>query len=176
MLALRGAIPPEERTRMSARIAARALALPELEAEATVVTYASMGSEVQTGRLIGRLAASGIRVALPVVEDAGMHAVRWRPGDPVRRARYGADEPATGIRVEPAEVDVVLAPGLAFDPAGDRLGYGGGYFDRFLAAMRPGALRAALAFERQVIELVPHDDHDQPVDLLVTESRSERCR
>jgi 5-formyltetrahydrofolate cyclo-ligase len=171
MRAIRDAIPAEERSAMSALILEHALALREVAAARTVMIYAAMGSEVQTAALIVRLAAAGTRVALPVIDASDMHAVHWRPGDPMQHAGYGAQEPASGVRVDPTEVDVVLAPGLAFDPDGNRLGYGGGYFDRFMAAMRPGALRAGLAFAQQVIESVPHDERDQRVDLVITDVR-----
>jgi 5-formyltetrahydrofolate cyclo-ligase len=170
MRAIRDAIAIEERSAMSALIVDHALALPQVAGALTVMTYASMGSEVQTTTLIARLAAAGTRVALPVVGSADMRAVHWRPGDPVQRSRYGANEPASGASVDPTEVDVVLAPGLAFDRDGNRLGYGGGYFDRFMAAMRPDALRAGLAFGQQVIDGVPHDEHDQPVNQVITDS------
>ncbi len=170
MRAIRDAIPIVERSAMSALIVDRALALPEAAGALTVMTYASMGSEVQTTALIARLAAAGTRVALPVIGPADMRAVHWRPGDPVQLSSYGANEPTSGVAVDPTEVDVVLAPGLAFDRDGNRLGYGGGYFDRFMAAMRPDALRAGLAFGQQLIASVPNDEHDQPVNLVITDS------
>jgi 5-formyltetrahydrofolate cyclo-ligase len=69
----------------------------------------------------------------------------------------------------------VLAPGLAFDRRGNRLGYGGGYFDGFLARCPPDAARVGIGFHVQVVDAVPHGDADQPLDLLVTELETIAC-
>ena len=70
-----------------------------------------------------------------------------------------------------AAIPLFLVPGLAFDPAGGRLGYGLGFYDRAFAVADPGALKVGLAFELQIIESIPADPHDVPMDFVVTEDR-----
>jgi len=74
--------------------------------------------------------------------------------------------------VDPSAIDWVLVPGVAFDPSGHRIGYGGGYYDRLLPALRRDARRIAGAFELQIIEHVPAAAHDLKVDAIVTEART----
>ncbi|WP_456414652.1 5-formyltetrahydrofolate cyclo-ligase [Oceanithermus profundus] len=89
---------------------------------------------------------------------------------PRERHRYGFAQPAAGApEVDPATLDAVVVPGLAFDRAGGRLGYGAGYYDRFLATLPPRVLRIGLVPEALVLEALPRDPWDVPVDFLATE-------
>ena len=76
--------------------------------------------------------------------------------------------------MDPSELDVVLVPGIAFDPLGNRVGFGTGYYDRFLSGL--AAPKVALAFSLQIIDSVPHSPRDVPVDWIVTESDTIACR
>lgn len=80
------------------------------------------------------------------------------------------------MELEPASIDVVIIPGSVFDRQGGRLGYGGGYYDRFLAQAAPQALRVALAYELQLVDAIKLQPHDQLMDWLVTEKTSYHCR
>jgi 5-formyltetrahydrofolate cyclo-ligase len=84
-------------------------------------------------------------------------------------------EPSGGEVVAPDGVDVVVVPGVAFDRAGRRVGYGGGFYDRFLPRTRPGALAVAVAFALQVVDAVPHGGGDRGVQVIVTEDEVIRC-
>jgi 5-formyltetrahydrofolate cyclo-ligase len=174
--ARRDAMPAEARARASDLIAERLLGTLERLPPRTVMVFASFGSEVSTRGIIDALIARGSRVALPVVTRTEMRAAPFRPGDPVRTAPYGAAEPLSADDVPADAIDVVVVPGLAFDRAGYRVGYGRGYYDRFLARTRPGALRIAVAFHVQLVDAVPHGDGDEPVDAIVTEREFIRCR
>jgi 5-formyltetrahydrofolate cyclo-ligase len=90
---------------------------------------------------------------------------------------YGIPEPKkTRLHaVEPHNVDLCLLPGVAFDTNGYRLGYGGGYFDRFLPKLRPDCLKIALAYNFQILESLEHLPHDLPVDMIITESAIYYC-
>ena len=92
-----------------------------------------------------------------------------RPGDPLEPTDYGPKEPARRVAVSPQDVDVVVTPGLAFDREGRRLGYGGGYYDRYLSRLHPHAVRIGIGFSRQVVEEVPEEDGDETVDVIVTD-------
>jgi 5-formyltetrahydrofolate cyclo-ligase len=80
------------------------------------------------------------------------------------------------VAVDPGEVDVVVTPGLAFDRAGRRLGYGGGHYDRFLDRVEPRALRVGIGFSSQLAEEVPAGPRDRRVQLLVTDAGVIDCR
>lgn len=92
---------------------------------------------------------------------------------PSEAGRYGIAEPAEhpARHLRATDLDVVVVPGLCFDARGHRLGYGAGYYDRFLSTLRPDALRVGVAFDAQVIDHVPNEAHDERVDLLLTEER-----
>ena len=87
--------------------------------------------------------------------------------------RWDIPEPRPGLPlVDPATIDVVIVPGSAFDRAGGRMGYGGGFYDTFLTRLRPDARRIGIGFDLQVVERVPREAHDLCVDLIVTETRA----
>lgn len=79
--------------------------------------------------------------------------------------------PRSGRPVLPELIDLVIVPGLAFDSSGNRLGRGGGFYDRFLARLRPGTTRIGLAFDLQIVDGIPRDDRDMAVDFVVTDRR-----
>jgi 5-formyltetrahydrofolate cyclo-ligase len=113
---------------------------------------------------------------MPRIVGGELEPRAYRPGDPVTETTFGAKEPVDGEGLEPAEIDVIVIPGLAFDRGGYRVGYGGGYYDRFLRETRPDAVRMALCFALQVVDRVPVGSFDLPVDLIVTEHETIRCR
>jgi 5-formyltetrahydrofolate cyclo-ligase len=143
----------------------------------TVLIFYSFGSEVPTAGIAARLASGGTRVLLPFLEEGTMAAAEFVPGTKgdLVRTTYGPKEPAGRIRVPADEIDVVLAPGLAFDREGHRLGYGGGHYDRYLNALRPDAVRIGIAFHSLVVPVVPHGPDDESLDLVVTDREVIRC-
>jgi 5-formyltetrahydrofolate cyclo-ligase len=175
VLARRDALSPVERASMGERIVERVLALPEMARVRAVMAFWSFGSEVPMDPLIASLAEEGVTVALPRIVDGDIEPRTWRPGEPVTETHFGAREPEGGDVVDPADLDVVATPGVAFDRAGGRVGYGGGFYDRFL--LRTTAVRAAVAFGVQVVEgRLPGASFDLRVHLIVTESETIRCR
>ena len=176
VLAERDAHPPDERASLSASIVQRFLELPEAAAAETVMAFWSFGSEVDTAGLIERLHGAGKMVALPRIEGRDLAAVSYAPGDPVTPTSFGAMEPASGQTVDPAEFELVVVPGLAFDRQGRRVGYGGGFYDRFLRGLGPAATTVAIAFDLQLVGEVPEGGVDRRVDIVVTEHEVIRCR
>lgn len=167
---LRDAMPESERLRRGAQAVDRMLGLPEIGAAQVLMAFSSFGSEVHTGRLLEVLHEKRTRLALPKVVDGVLVALAYEPGDDVAPSSFGAMEPVAWNPVDPSSIDVVITPGVAFDRLGHRIGYGGGYFDRFFQETAPGAFRAGLAFAMQLRdEALPVSVGDLRIDALVTE-------
>jgi 5-formyltetrahydrofolate cyclo-ligase len=117
--------------------------------------------------------AQGRRIALPVVieKKAPLEYRAWRPGEPRVDGVWHIPIPEKRDLVIPA---VVLAPVVGFDRAGYRLGYGGGYFDRTLAALSPRPMAIGVGFEQQAIDTIHPQEFDIPMDLIVTETQVRR--
>jgi len=179
VLALRDAMPEPERERAGREIVERLLSLPELARARTVMAFWSFGSEVPTEPLLLALHERGTTVALPRIVERELEARSYEPGDPITRTPFDAAEPSDGRTIAPAEVDVIVTPGVAFDRSGARVGYGGGYYDRFFRTTRDDALRAGIGFGVQLVqEPLPSGSFDLPLDVLVTEAetlRFDRC-
>jgi 5-formyltetrahydrofolate cyclo-ligase len=173
VLEARDAIAPDLRERWGNRIADRAIELPEIREAGTVMLFSSFGSEVPTGPMIERLRERGVTVALPRIEDRDLVPVAYVPGDPVRPASFGAVEPVGPDALDAASLDVVIVPGVVFDRSGGRVGYGGGYYDRFLRDL--AAFRVGIAFSLQVVDgRLPAGSFDLPVHAIVTEEETIR--
>jgi 5-formyltetrahydrofolate cyclo-ligase len=169
VLARRDAIDPEVRDRAAARVTERVLALPEIAAATTVLAFSSFGSELPMLPLIGALVGRDVRVGLPVITGPDIVARAWRPGDPTTETSFGSLEPADGAPIEPSAIDVILTPAVAVDRTGRRVGYGGGFYDRFLLQTRSDALRVAVVLAEQLVdEDLPAGAFDLRVDAIVT--------
>ena len=175
ILAQRDALPPEVRLALSNRISARLLALDAFRAAGCVMAYMGFGGEFDTAQFVAAVLAGGKRLALPRVDGASraikVHEVR----DPQRELAagvWGIREPRVDLcpEIPATQIGFVLVPGVAFTRRGERLGYGGGYYDGFIRGLdveRPALVAAA--FSLQVLPEVPLTDRDQRVDLVVTE-------
>jgi 5-formyltetrahydrofolate cyclo-ligase len=175
MRAVRREMPVEEREARSAQAVSRLFDLPEMARAGTVLVFYSFGSEISTREAAHRLLASGRRVLLPYLEDGAMHAGQPRPGAELTPTGYGPKEPAERVAIDPAEIDVVVTPGLAFDRRGHRLGYGGGYYDRYLARLGGRPYRVGVGFREQLVEEVPAGPGDERVDAVVTDQETVTC-
>lgn len=150
---------PAETAAASARIRRRLAGLAPLQQAHTVLLFAAMPGEVDLAGL------AVPRPCWPVVVGRGQ-PLRLRGAGPRAPGPFGISEPTAACpEIDPAEVDVVIVPGLAFDTAGGRLGMGGGFYDRTLAGMR--ALRIGVGFASQRVAAVPREPHDLPLDWLV---------
>jgi 5-formyltetrahydrofolate cyclo-ligase len=176
VLAARDVLPADERSAHSEAIADRFRRLPELATARTMLAFWSFGSEVDTAPLIALLRSQGTTVALPRIEGHEVVPVVATPGTAVTETSFGAMEPAEGRVLEVAELDLVVVPGVAFDRSCDRVGYGGGYYDRLLGRRREGTAAIAVAFSIQIVDRVPSGAIDRRVDGVVTELEVIRCR
>ena len=165
-----------ERRERSRRIAGFCRGIAGFSSAEIVCSYVDFRDEVETAELIAELLQEGRRVVVPVqlhgaatpLVFAEIHSLAE-----MERNDFGILQPplAAARLVPTAAIPLFLVPGLAFDPAGRRLGYGLGCYDRAFADATPGALKVGLAFEVQILESVPADPHDVPMDLVVTEDR-----
>jgi len=168
-LAARMSLGADSRLALSARIEAHLLQLLTPLAPRTLAYCASVRGEFDAQALVSLLIKRGWRAAMPIVEapDAPMSFRHWAPGVAMNVDRYGIPIPAEGEAVTP---DIVLLPLVAFDRQGFRLGYGGGYFDRTLAALVPRPLSIGVGFELARVEDIRPQQHDIRLDAIVTEA------
>ncbi|WP_409344158.1 5-formyltetrahydrofolate cyclo-ligase [Paenibacillus sp. MBLB4367] len=178
--AQRSAIPAEERQKKSADICRRSVAILEKLDWAggkALMTYVPFRSEVDVSPLIEWCWQQGVVVAAPrSLTDRRLlqlHAISDWPS--LESGAYGIREPRESCPLlSHNEISCVIVPGIAFDEQLGRLGYGGGYYDRFfegLAGKRPQPLKLAPAFDIQIVTEAPMDAHDIRVDRVVTETR-----
>jgi 5-formyltetrahydrofolate cyclo-ligase len=177
LLAARSGLAGPVRAEASASICRQLLALPEVADARALIGYAAFGSEVSIDEVLVAALDRGAGVLLPWVEGAELGIARVRdleadlaPGwRGVREPRASGRRPARPDRVEAA-----LVPGVGFDRRGNRLGYGGGHFDRLLARLAPGTPVIGVAFAAQLLAELPTEAHDVPVDVVVTETETIR--
>lgn len=169
----RRGLEPGERQIASQAAVARMLALPELRRARTVLLYAALAEEADPSPLVPVLVERGKRLLYPRVAGDDLELVAARDVTALAIGYRGIAEPA-GPRVDPAQVDLAVIPGVAFDLLGGRLGQGGGHYDRLLPLLPDGCLRVGLCFSCQVVPFVPRDAHDEPVDVVVTERATYR--
>lgn len=165
----RRALPEAERTAAADALAAYVLALPEIARARRVSAYLSLPSEPGTAGLVAGLIERGIEVMAPVVIDDRLDWVLLDAGTEARLGSHHVPEPV-GSPLGPAAVetaDLLLVPGLAVDPQGHRLGRGGGHYDRVLA--RDVGPACILLYAAEVLDEVPVEAHDRPVDMVATE-------
>lgn len=163
---VRDAIP--DRRGRSAKLCAQILTLPEFVRARCVFAYAATGSEVDLDPVIEAALAAGKTVCLPVCREKGrMDAVRLDAQAELVPGAFGIREPQ-GEVVPAEQLDLVLCPGLAFDRRGGRLGYGGGYYDRYLVKVH--AFLVGICFTDCIVDAVPTGPHDVLMNALACEA------
>lgn len=171
-------LDPGRRITDSECIARRIQALACWRRARVVLLYAPLPDEPELGSLIHDALATGRQVALPVfLPDRGVYGIRGilDPGEDLMIGRHGVREPGPKCpELAPEAVDLAVVPGLAFTPDGWRLGRGGGYYDRLLAAL--GAVRCGVARDEQMLDRLPVETHDVRLDVVVTPSATHWCR
>ena len=168
----RDAIPSERRRRAADSAAGHLLRLPGLATARRVAMFAAVGSELDPAAAVLRLRARGVEIVYPrVVRGARRLDFHRVTGESeLAPGAFGIPEPAPDAPVAPVQsVDAFVLPGLAFDAAGGRVGWGRGYYDRTLAAA-PERLRIGYCFDCQLVGEVPLEPCDLPMHLVVTES------
>ena len=188
------------RKEASAKIALNALNIPEMKeqkrtgflglkkTEKTVLAYCSVGNEPSTLALIDSLLKSGKRVCLPLCTDLdeeghrtgafdAMEARVITSFDDLVAGAYGIPEPKADTEiVPPEEIDIVILPCVGCDRQCRRIGHGAGYYDKYLTTVRKDCFTMALCYEEALADELPAEEHDVPVDAVVTEKTVYRWR
>ena len=172
VVARRDALDADARRCDSQAITAKLLALPPYRAAGVVCAYASFGSEFDSTAFCSDVVASGKRLLLPRINRAArmleLREVGNLDSDLVAGV-WGIREPAERCPIVPSSaVEFLLVPGVAFTAAGERLGYGGGFYDRLLSGLNAKTRRVVAAFALQVVDSIPTGPNDQRVHLIVT--------
>lgn len=171
LLARRVGVKPAQRMAWDARIQSRLHDMLMHSGASTISLYWPFKGEFNSRSLMQCLHEAGVCVALPVVEEprAPLTFRRWYPEAPMTRGVYGIPIPN---RTEVVWPDAMLAPLVGFDRAGYRLGYGGGYYDRTLAALEPTPFVVGVGYELSRLATIYPLPHDQAMNYLVTEAGS----
>jgi len=178
ILTQRDALSKAKQKEYSNRIMKSIIKMMPFQSATTIFTYVDFRSEVITTSLIEYMLECDKNVVVPVtlIKDKDLLAVSIT--EPARELAPGycsIPEPIVAIRekqmLSPDIIDIIFLPGSVFDERGGRMGYGGGYYDRFVSAKAPQALRVGLAYEMQMVEHAPLQDHDEFLDFIVTEER-----
>jgi 5-formyltetrahydrofolate cyclo-ligase len=174
LLRRRDTLPPDVRIKKSRLILETFFSLPEVAESAVILFYASFRSEVETMEMIEGALKEGLKVVLPRVDERrrllSLHQIHELKE--LTSGYMGIPEPRPEINlVNPDGIDLIVVPGVAFDPKKSRLGYGGGYYDRLLKHKGKNVPAIGLAFEEQLVDKIRTEDFDVAMDLVVTDLR-----
>ena len=183
MRTIRRALAPEERVRSSKVICAKlidddliSVAADPFEGGGAVAVYLASPDEIDLSEFILEMLERGVKVVAPRWNGETYELAKLKSlseGD-LRRGPMNILEPAEAEIVKPSEVAAWIVPGLAFTIQGDRLGYGGGWYDRLLASAYKDSLKIGVAHEFQIVKNLPHEPHDIPLIRIVTDDLSDR--
>ncbi len=171
MMRKRGELSKELRLKMSNQVFERLSADENYIKAKKIFVFVSFGSEIYTHDFIKNSILNGKEVYIPHIENNQMHAVSLKNFDDLEVGFYNIlSLPEDKIEiVDPKNLDLILVPGLIFDMDFYRIGYGGGYYDKYLSNERISAKLVGICFDFQIIDSVDPQSHDVPVDKIVTE-------
>ncbi|MCB6992575.1 5-formyltetrahydrofolate cyclo-ligase [bacterium 210820-DFI.6.37] len=170
ILKQRKAMDQETVTLLSGEICRRAIALSRREGARNIAVYMPINNEVDTGALIELAEAEGKRIWLPRITDGEMDFFHYDKETPLEEGPYHILEPASREILVPDADTLIFMPGAVFSIARDRIGYGGGYYDRYLRR-HPACGTAALCYDFQIVEEVPAEPHDIRPQRIISERR-----
>lgn len=168
----RGLLTKEEKERLDTIIFDKVVSSKEYKEYKCIFIFVSYDTEVDTHRIIKQALKDGKVLCVPKVisKEEGMAIVQINKFEDLEIGYYGIPEPKdTKLKVEEALIDVCFLPGLAFDKKGGRVGYGGGFYDRFLRKSRKDAKKIGLAYSFQILEEVPMEQNDEFIDGIITD-------
>ncbi|MBO7234327.1 MAG: 5-formyltetrahydrofolate cyclo-ligase [Paludibacteraceae bacterium] len=160
----KSAYTPAQLVEISVSIIEKLKANSKFHAAHTICLYSSLPDEVDTHSLIEEL-KSEKRILLPSIEDGDIVLHKYTSSDDLAHGEYGIQESQGAIFTDYNQIDLVVVPGMAFDPQGNRLGRGKGYYDRFLC--KTHAHKIGICFPFQYFDFIPHDEHDIRMDEVI---------
>jgi 5,10-methenyltetrahydrofolate synthetase len=175
MLDKRDALALDVREKMNPVITAKLIALPVYQQAKTILAYMNIGSEFDAAEFIADVLARGKVLVLPKVNKASKTLDIFQVKNPAIELLPGVwgiaePDPTLCKSISISQVDLVLVPGLAFDITGQRVGYGGGYYDKLLAGCDKKTRLIAAAYSMQMVPAVPALSHDLKVEMVITEN------
>jgi 5-formyltetrahydrofolate cyclo-ligase len=171
-----------DKDRLSREILGKLRSLPEYQSAGTVMFYVDFRDEVRTRPDLVEAMAKGKRVVVPYCSAGELELFHLERMEELDAGMLGILEPREELRrvdakrVDVSQLDLIIVPGVAFDPRGGRTGHGKGYYDKLLASARPDTALFAVAFECQLFPEVPMAEHDVFMDMVVTEKSVYRGR
>lgn len=174
MLEKRDSLPEGEIIEKSSQIRDRLFGLEQYKKSKTIMFFVSFNSEVNTHEMI-RGSLKNKTVIVPKILNRQIEPSVIIDLDNLVSAKFGILEPIELMKIAEKNIDLVLVPGIAFGKEGHRVGFGYGFYDKFLARV-PKAFKIGLCFDFQVTDKIPRETHDVPVDLIVTEKRVIDCK
>ncbi len=138
--------------------------LDEWKEAKIIALYSALPDELETALIVEKWSKSK-NVVLPVVLDSEMDFYEYESGGAMSRGAFGILEPKYTKKVDPKSIDLVIVPGVVFDREGNRLGRGKGYYDKYLK--KTNAYKIGVALNCQIIESIPHEEHDVKMDLVM---------
>lgn len=164
-------LPEEERRKKSEKIKAHLLTHPWFEGAKHIFIYLSFQKEVDTFPIIRESLKAGKTILVPwTVNQQEMIPVVLKKLENLEKGKWGIPQPVEKFPFPREKIDLVILPGLAFDKKGNRLGRGKAFYDRFLSSLSSRIKKVALAYSFQVIDNLPTDHHDIPVEEIITEN------
>jgi len=178
MLLLRDGMTREEVEFLSKEIIDRVYSMQQFKESNLIMSYVNFRNEVKTVDFIDKCISLGKKVAVPKIVDTGekrqeIIAVQITGVSHLAKGKFGILEPGEKnlAVIDPSCLDFIVVPGIAFDLNKNRLGFGKGFYDRFLSRTNTRCIKVGLAYEMQIIESLPFSHYDIPLDFVVTEKR-----
>lgn len=168
ILKKRSSLSNLEQNEKSRKIAEKILRLKEFIRAENILLYMDFCNEVQTGLLIETCLLQGKKIGIPKIQGEIMEFYELHDIEDVEVGFFGIREPVSQIICQPEQAFVIV-PGVAFTRQGGRIGYGKGYYDRYLH-QHPQYVTCGIAYDCQVMEQLPAEEHDVPLDMLITET------
>ena len=165
-------ITSQQRSEKSRKACKNLVSIPQFQNASMVMMFLSLPHEVDTSEAILQAWQLGKAIAVPKVSFQQRHMIAVQINSletGISTEKSGLRNPIAGVPVAFEEIDLVVTPALGFDKKGNRLGRGGAYYDRFFANTQLKASRCGFGFNEQLVETIPVAEHDEPVDILVTE-------
>lgn len=174
ILSLRNALEIDNKIKMDESIYRSLFSLDIFNRAKNIFIYLSFGTEINTRTIIEKILQSKKNVYIPKVykNNKSMKAIKLNSFNDLKENSMGILEPIEDENyIDKKDIDLIIVPGVVFDLEGNRIGYGGGYYDRYLEEIKDVVNKLVIAYEFQVIDYIESEDHDIKVDYIVTEEK-----